>query len=107
MNQAHQMKMMQKAILLSNIKVATTTSDRKKRKVTDTRNRDLQQKLLSKWNFPIITMAVDPLIDDMVATCGGNTHALVMPTTKVFITDMAHSSAQVLWNPGHVRRTGR
>ena len=63
-------------------KVATHTCDRKKRKVTDTSNGILQQKLLINRNFLIITTSIDPQIPDRVATCGGTTHAFTRTTTK-------------------------
>ena len=66
----------------SNPKVATHTSDGKKRKVTDTSNGDLQQNLLSNRTLPIITTMIDPRIDDRVATCGGAPHALTTPMVK-------------------------
>ena len=50
---------------------------------------------------------IDPRIQDRVATCGGNPHALTTPTMKGVITDVARSSAHVLRIPGHVIRTVR
>ena len=73
----------------SDPKVATHTSDGKKRKATDTSNGNLQQKLLSNWTFPIITATIEPQIPDMVATYGGTPHALVKSTTKRVIADAA------------------
>ena len=90
-----------------NPRVATHTSEGKKRNVTDTRNRYLKQKILSNCTLPIITMKFFPRIENRVATCGGTPHALAMPTTKEFITDTARSSVRVLWTPVHVRRTCR
>ena len=55
-----------------NPKIATQTSDRKKGKVTDTRNGDLQQKLLSNQTLPIIATRIDPRIDNRVATSGAS-----------------------------------
>ena len=51
----------------SDPKVATHTSDVKKRKVTDTSNRNTQQKILINQTLPIITRSIDPRIDDRVA----------------------------------------
>ena len=85
----------------SDPKVATHTSDGKKIKVTDTRNVNLQQKLLSHQTLPIITTTIEPRITDMFATCGGTTHVLATTNTKGVITDMAHRSAPVLQTPGH------
>ena len=72
-----------------NPKIATQTSDRKKGKVTDTRNGDLQQKLLSNRNLPIITTTMDPQIDDGVTTCGASPHKVATPLTLDIITDAA------------------
>ena len=68
-------------------KVPTHTSDGKKRKVTDTSNGSLQQKLSSNRTLPIITTTIDPHIPGRFATCVGNPHALTTPTTKGVITD--------------------
>ena len=53
----------------SNLRTVTHTSDGKKRKVTDTSNVYLQQKLLSKRTLPFVTTTMDTWIDDMIATC--------------------------------------
>ena len=50
---------------------------------------------------------IDLRIDDMFATCGGNPHALAMPTAKGVITDAARRSVWILWSPGYVSRTVR
>ena len=89
----------------SNPKVATHTSDRKKK--SDTSNGNLKQILLSNRTLPIITITIDPRIPDMVETCGGTPHALMTPTTKGVIPDAAHSSVRVIRTPGHVSRTSR
>ena len=83
--------MTQKAILEAIKKVATHTSNGKKRKATESSNKNLQQKLLIHQTLPIITMTIDPWIMDRVTTCGWNPHALKRPTTKVAITKAAHS----------------
>ena len=77
----------------SDPKVATHTSDGKKRKVMYTINGDLQQKLLSNWNLLIITTKIDPQIDDRIETCGGTPHTLATPTTKEVIMNASCSSA--------------
>ena len=66
----------------SNPKVATHTSDGNKRKVTDTSNRDLQQKLLSNLTLPIITMTIEPHIYNRVDTCRWTPHTIATPLTK-------------------------
>ena len=91
----------------SDPKVATHNSDGNKRKVTDTRNRKLQQKLLSNRTLPIITTVIDHLITDIVATCGWTTHALTAPTMKGFTTGAVCSRARILRTPGHVSRKDR
>ena len=88
-------------------KVGTHINDGNKRKVADTSNGNLQQKLLSNRTLPIITTTIDPWIPDGFTTCGGTPHAHPTPTTKVFITYMVRSSARVLRTPGHLSRTVR
>ena len=89
----------------SNPKVDTHTSDRKKRKVTDTSNRNLQQKLLINRTLLIITTPIHPQIDNMVETSGASTIKLSTPCTTEVITDAAPRKARSLQTPGHVRRT--
>ena len=91
----------------SDLKTVTHTSDGKKRKVTDTNNKILQQKILSNRTLPIVTTIMDPNIDNMIATCGGTPHTIATPTTKEVITDAACSSTRVNRIPGHVSRTDR
>ena len=79
----------------SDLKKTTQTSNGKKRKITDTRNRVLQQTLLSNRTLPIINMAMDPRIDNRIENCDGNPHTLAMPTTKEVITDAACSSGRL------------
>ena len=86
---------------------ATHTSDGKKRKVTETSNGYLQQKLLSNRTLPIITITIDPQTYDRISTCSGTPHTIVTHLMKEFITDAARSSARVLWTPKHVIHTGR
>ena len=62
----------------SDPKTVTHTSDGNKRKVTDTSNRDLQQKLLSNRTLPIVTTTMDPRIDNRIATCGEIPHTLAL-----------------------------
>ena len=49
----------------SNPKVVTHTSDGNKRKLSDTSNRNLQQKLLINRTLLIITTPIDPQIDNI------------------------------------------
>ena len=64
------------------MKTATHTSDRKKRKVMDTSNGYLQQKLLSNRNLQIVTTTMDPRIGNMIVTCGGTPYTIATPTAK-------------------------
>ena len=107
MIQTQQTKITEKSDPKSYSKVATYTSDEKKRKVTDTRNGYLQHKLLNNQTLTIITTTIDPQVDNRVATYGGTSHSIATPTTKGVITNAARSSACIIWTPGHVRRTGR
>ena len=91
----------------SNPKIYTPTSDRKERKVTDTSNGYLKQKLLSNRTLPIIVMTMDPKIDDRIATCGESPHNMAITLTTEVISDAARRSAQVLWTPRHASRTVR
>ena len=91
----------------SDPEVYTHTSDGKKRKVTDSSNEYLQQKLSNKRTLLIINTTMDPQIDDRVATYGASPHKLRTPQTMEVITDAARKSAQVLWTPRCVSRTGR
>ena len=91
----------------SDPKTVPHTSDGKKRKVTDTSNGNLQQKLLINQTPLIISTMFEPLITDSFATYGGTPHAITKPTTKEVITDAARSSAHILRTPGHVCRTVR
>ena len=61
----------------SDPKIDTHTSDVNKRKITDTSNGDLQQKLLINRSLPIITTMLDPWIDDRVVTYGTSLHKLM------------------------------
>ena len=91
----------------SDPKLATLTSDGKKRKVTDANIENLQQTLLINRTLPIIATNIDTLILDRVATCGGTPRARTKPTTKGVLIDTALISVRVLWTPGCVSRTGR
>ena len=99
--------MTQKSILHSNPKVATQTSDRKKRKVTDTSAVNLQQTSLINRTLTIITMRIDTQIPDRIANCGGKSHAGTMPTTKGVITNAVRSSPHIIQTPGIISRMGR
>ena len=92
---------------VSDPKVATHTSDGKKRKVTDNSNRDFQQTILSNRTLLIITITIDPHIGNRVATSGTSLLKIATPQTTEVITDAARSNVQILWTPGHVIRTGR
>ena len=63
-------------------KIATHISDRKKIKVMDTSNGDLQQKSLINWTLLIITTMMDPQIDGRVATCGSSLNKITVPMTN-------------------------
>ena len=97
----------------SDPKIATHTSDEKKRKSIDTSNRYLQQKLLRNQTLPIITTMIDPRIDDRVAPCGASLDKLATPQTMEVIMDAACSSvqqrsaAQLLCTPRRISRTIR
>ena len=89
--------------------VATRTSDRKKRKVTDTAttSRNYLQKLLTNWTPPIIILPIDLRLLDGVAAVRGTMHVRHTPTSKVIVTDAAPSGARIFCTPGYVSRTGR
>ena len=84
----------EKVDLASYPKVATHTSDRNKRKVTDTSNGDLQQKLLSNQTLPIINTMIGLCINDRVVTPGASLTKLPTPQVTKCIMDAAHSNAQ-------------
>ena len=65
----------------SNPKTVTHTSYRKKN-VTDTSNRILQQKLLISRTLPIVTTTMNPWIYGRILTFGGTPHIITTPTTK-------------------------
>ena len=81
--------------------VSTHTSDRKKRKVTDTdtMNVNSPQKYLINPTLPMIIQLTDPRIKDWVASGRGTTHARQKISLKVIITDTAHSGARVFQDP--------
>ena len=62
-------------------KVAIHTSNIKKRKLTDTSNGYLRQKLLSNQTLPIINTTIDSQVDNIVATYGASMIMLAMPRT--------------------------
>ena len=66
----------------SNPKVDTHSSDLNKRRVIDTSNGNLQQKLLINWKIPIITMKIDPQILERVVTFGGTPKARHLPQSN-------------------------
>ena len=85
--------------------VATHTSDRKKRKVTDTdtNNGNPPHKLLINRLVPEIIPVVIPLINqktaDGIAESGGTLHAVRMILSKEIVTDAARSAAHVFKYP--------
>ena len=80
------------------MKIATHTSEEKERKVTDTINGDLQQKLLSNWALPIITMTIDPQIDNKIETCGAFPYKIATPPTTEVNTDaVIQTPRRVIW----------
>ena len=93
MNQTHQTLMTQKAILQINLKVDIHTSDKKKRKVIDTTNSNLQQTLLSNRSLLITTTMIDPHIDDRIVTSAVSLIKLMMPQMTEVIIDLARTSA--------------
>ena len=96
----------------SDSKVATHTSDRKKRKVTDTdtTNRNSPQKLLINRLIPEIIKVTIPPIDQTVAEdAAGNVetlHALRTAPSKEVVTDTSRNAACVFWTPAKVIRHG-
>ena len=92
---------------VSDPKTFIHTSDRKKRKVTDTSSRYFQKNMLIKWTLLINITMMDPRIYNRDATCGESPHKLVTHLTTEVITNTKLSSAQFLWTPRHVSRTGR
>ena len=87
----------------SNPKIVPHNGDGKIKNVMDTRNRILQQALLSNRILPILTTKINPRIDNSIATCGGTPHTLAMPRTKGLIIETVRSGVQVNWTPRHVR----
>ena len=61
----------------SDPKTVTHASDGKK-KLADASNGILQKTLLSNQTLTIVTMIMDPRMDDMIATCRGNPHTLAI-----------------------------
>ena len=89
--------------------VATHTSDRKKRKVTDndTTNRKSPQKSLINRTLPMAIPLIDPRIPDGVAAGRWTTHAHQTPASKVTATDMARSGTRVFRTPGDLNQTDK
>ena len=88
--------MTEKAILQINLKVDIHTSDKKKRKVIDTINSNLQQTLLRNRSLLIITIMIYPHIDDRIATSAVYLIKLMMPQMTEVIIDLARTSARTL-----------
>ena len=89
--------------------IATHTSDRKKRNVTDadTTNGNSPQKLLINRSIPNIIPPIDPLFTNGVAADRGTMHAPHTPNSKLIVTYAAHSGARISWTPGDVIRMSR
>ena len=73
-----------------NLKVVAHTSDWKG-KVTDTGNRNLQQKLLSNQTLPVV-LTMNPRIDYNIAMIGGGSQTLSMPAMKEVVAGAVHGS---------------
>ena len=92
----------------SHTKVATRTSDRKKRKFTDTdtNNRNSPQKSLINCIVPEIIPFIIPLIYQTTvkgfAVSGDTLHVYRTIHLKEIVTDAAHSAAHVFRNPVYV-----
>ena len=92
--------------------VATHTSDRKKRKVTDTNttNENYPRKLLTNWLIPeIIPVAILPIDQTIAEDAAGNIetlHALHKIISKEIVTDVACSAARFLRTPVDVSWIG-
>ena len=78
--------------------VATHTSNRNKRKVTDTdtSNENSQQKLLIKRTIPVIIQSIDPPIADGVAASRETLHARQTITSKEIVTDAVRVFSKIL-----------
>ena len=89
--------------------VSTHTSDKKKRKVTDTdtTNESSQQKLLINWTLPMIIPTIDPRIADGVVDGRGTRHVCQTPASKLIVLDAARSGENVFRTPMDVSRTDR
>ena len=96
----------------SNPKVATHTSEIKKREVTDTdnTNRYYPRKLLISRIIPeIIPVAILPIYQTIVedaAVSGDTLHARCTIISKEIVTDTARRAARVFRNPSDVSRHG-
>ena len=86
--------------------VDTHTSDRKKRKVTDTgtTNGNHPQKILINRTLPITTPPIEPPIAYVAASDIGTTHARHTIASKVIVTDAACSGARVFQDPADINR---
>ena len=93
-----------------NSKVATHTSDQKKRKVTDTdtTNGNSPHKSLINWLIPEIIPVIIPQIDqtsvDGVAESGWNFHTRRTILSEENIMDTVRSAVHVFWTPADVSR---
>ena len=86
--------------------VATHTSDRKKRKVTDadTTNGNYPHKLLINRTIPVIIPLIYPPIADGVVASIVTLHARQTISLKEIFTDVARSGARVFQDPAVVNR---
>ena len=89
----------------SDPKTVTYTSDGKG-KVRDTSNGKFQQTLLSNHTLPAVYLAMNPRIDDRIATIGGASETLSKLARKEFVTDAECGSAWIDRTIKQVIRTG-
>ena len=82
----------------SDLLVATHTSDRKKRKVTntDTTNKNSQQILWINQTLPIVMPPIDLMVSDGVAAGRGTNHARQTTDSKVIVADVVHVLSRLL-----------
>ena len=85
----------------SDPKTATHTSE-SKGKVTDTSNRNTQQKLLNNRTLSFIVWTMNPMIDNRIGTIGGASKTLLTPATKEVIVETACGSACINSTPRHI-----
>ena len=88
----------------SDPKVATHTSDGKKRKVTDTEttNRNSPHKSLTDQLIPVVIPLIGQTNTDGVAASGNTLYVVRTIISKEIVTDAARSTAHVFRNPADV-----